>query len=267
MMNIEDIDFNELYKLQLLVKDNSEKSQAKWNSRAKKFSQMDFKSKDSYTQKLIEYIDFTGATTLLDVGCGIGNISLEICHKMREVHALDFSYKMLQYLKLSMNTENIHNITTYLLSWEDSWSSIPNCDISVASRSTLVSDLATSLIKLNNITNKRVYTTHTVNPTFIKPEIIEAINRPIIEKPTYIYAVNILNRLGLRPEISYITSNINDKLPQNFAEFKNEVEWSLGKLDSNEVIDLKAYYNENEISDFKCTNDWAIVSWNVNKIL
>lgn len=124
----------------------------------------------------------------------------------------------------------IHHAEFHCKAWEDDWSDLPQVDIAVASRSTLVMDLKTALLKLNRQALARVYTTHRVNPTFIDTKILQAIGREVIGLPTYIYAVNILQQLGINPQVNYIRGSQNSPEFANFDDFVESINRSLKDL-------------------------------------
>ncbi|TOP24653.1 class I SAM-dependent methyltransferase, partial [Vibrio parahaemolyticus] len=88
-----------------------------------------------------ELMDFTGAQSLLDVGCGPGSISLCLANQFKEVIGIDYSGGMLEMAKIRAKELGISNAHFEKLAWEDNWDTLPKVDIAVASRSTLVDDL------------------------------------------------------------------------------------------------------------------------------
>lgn len=88
--------------------------------------------------------------------------------------------------------------------WEEHWDDLPQCDIAVASRSTLVADMRQAMTKLNNQARLRVYTTHLVSSSFVSPTIQRALGREVIELPNYIYALNVLYQMGIHAHVDFI---------------------------------------------------------------
>ncbi|MEX5734855.1 SAM-dependent methyltransferase, partial [Providencia hangzhouensis] len=159
----------------------------------------------------------------------------------------------------------IHHARFEVLAWEDDWSSLPKVDISVASRSTLVDDLKAALLKLNRQTKLRVYTTHTINPTFIDEHIIRKIGREVIRLPTYIYAVNILHQMGINARVDFIKSPKKGGF-DSFDTFADSVNWSLKNITPEETAILRKYYDEQTALGKTIpypSRDWAMVSWDV----
>ena len=260
-MSIDKIDFNELYKNQKQNSTFKPKSVHDWNKKAPTISKRIHKS--IYNEELLNLMDFSKCETFLDVGCGVGNISLLVADEFKKVYALDFSKVMLNEVKNEAKKRNIDNIQTIHLSWEDDWSSVPNADIVLASRSMEVSDMKEALIKLNKKANKKVYLTYKVGGSFISDDILKFIGKKINKKPDFIYTLNILYQLGIMPTLNYIKSEGKRKQYDSEDSFVKSIVWSLGELNDNQIKLLREYYNtrlknEKESSDFVC---WAVIHW------
>ncbi len=261
-MSIDKINFNKLYKKQKQNSTFKPKSVHEWNKKAPSISKRIHKS--IYNEELLKLIDFNGCETFLDVGCGVGNISLLIADKFKKVYALDFSEVMLETVAKEAKKRNIDNIQTIHLSWEDEWKNVPKADIILASRSMEVSDMKDALKKLNEKANKRVYLTYKVGGSFISDDILNFIGKQINKKPDFIYTVNILYQMGIMPTINYIKSEGRKKQYDNEDSFIKSIIWSLGELSQKQLLLLKKYYHsklknkEKEDSDFVC---WAVIHW------
>ena len=72
------------------------------------------------------------------------------------------------------------------------WDDVPQADVILASRSTLVDDLDDMIEKLQNKGEKRVFLTSVTQRHFLDEGVFEAIGRDDDGLPTYIYLVNRL---------------------------------------------------------------------------
>jgi cyclopropane fatty-acyl-phospholipid synthase-like methyltransferase len=237
------------------------KGEKDWDKKAINISKRIYNS--IYNNELISKIDFNGCNTLLDVGCGVGNISLIAAKKLKKVYSLDFSSVMLKYLNIEVKKRNITNINTINLSWEESWKNIPNCDIVIASRSMEVKNMKEALEKLNSKANKRVYLTYKVGGSFLNDDILKYIGKKINKKPDYIYTVNILYKMGINASVSFIKSEGKNRQYTDKESFVKSIIWSIGELSSKEKELLRKYYDKN-IKDIKQDEDfvcWAVISW------
>ena len=261
-MSIDKIDFNKLYKKQKQNSTFKPKSVDDWDKKAPSISKRIHKS--IYNEELLNLMDFSGCETFLDIGCGVGNISLLIADKFKKVYALDFSKVMLEAVENEAKYRNINNIETIHLSWEDSWENVPKADMLLASRSMEVNDMKDALEKLNEKVNKRVYLTYKVGGSFISDDILNYIGKQINKKPDFIYTINILYQMGIKPTLNYIKSEGRKKQYIDEDSFVQSIIWSIGELSKKQISLLKEYYHkklknkEEKDEDFVC---WAVIHW------
>jgi SAM-dependent methyltransferase len=259
---INKIDFNQLYINQKQNSTFKPKNVHDWDKKASSISKRIHKS--IYNKELIEQMNFEGCETFLDVGCGVGNISLLVADKFKKIYSLDFSKNMLEILENEAKKRDIDNIETIRLSWEESWENVPKCDIILASRSMEVSDMKDALVKLNEKANKRVYLTYKVGGSFIGDDILEYIGKKINKKPDFIYTVNILYQMGIMPSINYIKSEGRKQQYTDEESFVQSIVWSIGNLNEKQMELLRKYYHEKlkdkkeQDSDYVC---WAVIHW------
>lgn len=260
-MNYDDIDFNELYIKQKQDSTFKMKSQDSWD---KKAVSMNKKVHNSiYNDEFLSLVNTKDCESLLDVGCGVGNLSLKLATKLKEVNSLDYSSGMLDILKQNAKDKNINNIKTINKSWYDSWEEIPKCDIVIASRSMEVLDMKEALTKLNNQAKKRVYISYKLGGSFLSDDILNVMQREIIKKPDYIYVVNILYSIGINASVNFVRSEGRSTVYTSQEDFIKSVSWSIGDISKQEEQRLIQYYDE-KIKDKKESIDyvkWAVISW------
>jgi len=180
-----------------------------WDKRSKTFTAKD--SPNPYVQRFLELADIKPGETVFDMGCGTGAISLPLGEQGHKVVAADFSDGMLDVLKEELTARNIKTIFPKCMSWEDNWDDFGvregMTDIAVASRSIATVDLKDSLLRLTAIARRRVCITLSTGSS---PRIDENLFRDIgidqVLGHDYLYAFNILVNEGIKPEISYISS-------------------------------------------------------------
>ena len=260
-MKYEDIDFNKLYKRQKELTSFKAKGREAWDEKAPSMNKKVHKS--IYNEQFLELLNLEGINSLLDVGCGVGNLSLKLAHKLDEVYCLDYSTKMLDILKQNAKEQNISNIKTINKSWYDSWDDIPNTDLVIASRSMEVKDMKEALTKLNNKANKKVVVSYKKGGSFVSDEILNVIQREIIKKPDYIYILNILYQMGINANLNFIQSEGRSTIYTSKEKFIQSVSWSIDKLSDDEIQRLENYYDSIDL-DKKQEEEfvqWAIISW------
>ncbi len=76
--------------------------------------------------------------TVLDIGCGPGTFAVPLAQQGSTVYALDYSNGMLDCLAQFKQKFGLHHLTTFHKSWADNWDDVPQADVVLASRSTLV---------------------------------------------------------------------------------------------------------------------------------
>lgn len=260
-MNYQDIDFNELYKKQKEASTFKLKDKQAWNKKAVSMNKKIHKS--IYNDELLSGINFEGCESLLDVGCGVGNISIKAAQKVEQVYALDYSDVMLELLNENMQKQSVQNISPIQASWEDDWHDIPKADIVLASRSMEVVDMKDALTKINEKAKKRVYITYKVGGSFVDKKILKALNKQIFDKPDYIYVLNILYGMGINPTLTYLKSEGRREQYESKESFIKSVQWSLDTLSPEEIKTLEHYYDglENEDAQAEQYNYWALIAW------
>lgn len=260
-LKLEEIDFNNLYIEQKQKTTFKMKGVEDWNKKAVHMNERIHKS--IYNDEFLNAINYDNCESVLDMGCGVGNLSLKMAEKLKTVYSLDYSPSMLEYLKDNAKQRNITNIEPIEHSWYDSWDEIPKADIVIASRSMEVKDMKAALEKLNDKANKRVYLTYKVGGSFLDEDILNAIKKNVIKKPDYIYLLNILYSMGINASVNFLKSEGRSSMYSDVDNFVKSVTWSLGELSSDEENRLKEYF-QNITNEEKNRNKyvyWALISW------
>ena len=260
-MNYEDIDFNELYIKQKELTSFKAKGKEAWDEKAPSMNKRVHKS--IYNEQFLEKLDLEGINSLLDVGCGVGNLSLRLADKLDEVYCLDYSSGMLDILKQNAKEKNISNIKTINKSWYDSWDDVPNADLVIASRSMEVKDMKEALTKLNNKANKKVIISYKKGGSFVSDEILDVMQRKIIKKPDYIYVLNILYQMGINASVNFIQSEGRNTIYTSKEKFIQSVSWSIDGLSEDEIKRLENYYDTLDLEKKQKEEfvQWALISW------
>ena len=260
-MNYKDIDFNELYVKQKELTSFKAKGKEAWDEKAPSMNKRVHKS--IYNEQFLKLLDLEDISSVLDVGCGVGNLSLLLAKKLKDVYSLDYSPVMLDILEENAKEQNIENINTINKSWYDSWDEVPSADLVIASRSMEVKNMKEALQKLNEKANKKVAITYKKGGSFVSEEILEVLQRDIIRKPDYIYVVNILYSMGINASVNFIQSEGRSTIYISKEKFIQSISWSIDGLSSDEVKRLENYYDTLDIKK-KQEKDyayWAVISW------
>jgi 2-polyprenyl-3-methyl-5-hydroxy-6-metoxy-1,4-benzoquinol methylase len=117
-VNIDAIDFGQLYREHMARAGRREKRAEDWDARAASMGPGMFTG--PYVEGFVARLDLTGCATLLDVGCGPGTISLTVAPRLAHVIGLDFSQGMIDAFTENARARGVTNATAILRAWEDS---------------------------------------------------------------------------------------------------------------------------------------------------
>lgn len=260
---IQDIDFDAMHRAQCEKSSFGARTPADWDRRAEQRDRWTLGS--DYSKAFLARMDFSGARTALDVGCGSGNLAIPMAQRLKKVTALDFSPEMLRLLEKNCREAGMKNVETHHLAWEDSWKGIPKADLAVCSRAMGGAGLRAALEKLNRIAKKRCYVTLHAGGSYLSPEIMELLNREFAPRPDYIYAVNLLYQMGIRAKVDFLKSTGGMSYSSS-ARFLSSVEWRIGKLTAKEKACLREYYKglpRSKTGGGQTRHEfvWAMLSW------
>jgi SAM-dependent methyltransferase len=219
---------------------------------------------NAYAADFVRRMDFSGCSSLLDVGCGTGAIALMAAPRLEEVIGLDYSPRMLELLMERARDLGFTHVRAIRRAWEDDWSDVPECDIVVASRSTLVADMGDALTKLSTKARRRVYLTSRVRGGSVDPEVLSAIGRAVPPPvPDYIYVLNILHGRGIHPTLDYIESGGRPTAEPSVEGLADRIAWALDELSEEEKVALAAWFAADPERAPRSDEPprWAFISW------
>ena len=104
------------------------KSKQDWDKRDQDF---DKHYESPYYDEIFSRINLENVESILDVGCGNGNLQIFI--KSKRVVGLDYSDGMIQAFK--KNIKNYKNTKIIKKAWEEDWNDVDVYDIAVVSKS------------------------------------------------------------------------------------------------------------------------------------
>lgn len=258
-------DYIELYRRARAAVPSRSKTPEEWGRRAERMNEGNLLD-NSYTRDFLSAVDISGCESVLDVGCGVGNLLIPLCGRLKRGYGLDFSPGMLEAARANAKKAGLENATIVLRSWEDDWSDIPPADIVIASRCLDVDDMAWALQKLHAHAQRRIYVTYRIGPSYLDEAIYEAIGRKLIPRPDHMLVVNILKQLGMKPKLSTIRTEDKHSAYPDFEAFRKRVEWSLDTLSSDETRKLRDFFENlprgtDDERVHKHPIEWALISW------
>lgn len=263
----EEIDWESFWQEKLKAKGDRKKD---WNKAAANFGKS--ARRDGYHTMLVERINPGLDETILDLGCGDGNISVPLAKRAKFVTGVDSAEMMLEKFEKKAEQENVTNYKTIL---EDltkvTKENIGNHDIVVASRSlSNVIPIKQTLENINKIANKYVYITlfgpnnWRMEKEFYQNVLKEEYN----EFPSHRYLFNILVDMGIYPNVE----NLDIGRPREYSSIDEALEsgkWRLDSLSDDEIVKLRRYLDDvlilnpetGKLSNPNDKADWVLIWW------
>jgi len=266
-VDIKKIDWNNVWKEELLKRTFTARDCNFWNKRAPSFAEHAIKT--GYAEAFLKIVNPKKSWCVLDIGCGAGTLAVPFAEHVRSVTAVDFSETMLEILCEQSVKTGITNIRTIKASWEDDWDKahIGLHDVAIASRSLVVNNLRGAIMKLNDVAKKRVYISTIVGDGPYDRHIFEAISRELNMGPDYIYTYNLLYQMDIYAHIDFIIEK-NHKTYKDRDAALNSIRWMLGNMTHEEEERLKDYLGKHLIynagrwmMDYCNTVRWAVLWW------
>jgi len=264
---IDKIDWEQLWNDELKRSKVENTTQLNWDKFAEQFERQ--YSRSDYRDKMLERVHTRPDDTVLDIGCGPGNLAVPLASRVKSVTALDMSLDMLRLAKQQAEAQKISNITFVQFDWEDIviGKDIQPHDVVVCSRAFPKQNPRESLAKLNQAANKYVYLTlKTVADDAYRfyTNLYQEIGKEYRTYPDYIYAYNLLYQMGILAHVDFI--EYTDTFRYKKAEDAFQILNSHIRVETREQKDkLMAFVLRNMEKnngfklDMKCK--WALLWW------
>ena len=202
-----------------------------WNRRAATFGE---RATDSaYARAFLSVMAPEAHWSVLDVGCGTGNLALPLARQVRQVTAMDFSEGMLERLSQRALAQGVPNLRILHAAWEDDWerAGVGTHDVAIASRS------------------------------------LVAVGRPFRKGPDYLYVYNLLHQLGIYANIAMLATDPAGTFGTP-EEARDHYELTLQDLDAGERSRLHAYLARDLVPQDgrwmlrnRAPIQWAMIWW------
>ena len=214
MIDIQTIDWNEVWKEKQAKRSSSARDCTSWNKRAPSFAKV--AAKRGYAEAFLKIVNPKRNWTVFDMACGAGTLAIPFAKHVKAITAVDFSDRMLDILREQCNKSKISNIRIINGSWGDDWgrAGIGLHDVAIASRSLVVDDLRSAILKLDSFARKRVYISTIVGDGPHDRHIFDAVGRKLNTGPDYIYNCNLLYQMGICANVDFITEKNREQLQQ-----------------------------------------------------
>jgi SAM-dependent methyltransferase len=262
---IDDLDFGRMYRDHQARAGSWAKPPEFWDARAQAFDAR-VRAGGHYIDTFVSRVDVSDCRSLIDIGCGNGALTLALAPHFESVIALDYSPAMLDLARARAAEAGVGHFEAVLRAWEDDWSDLPVCDIAIASRSMGVMDLEAALRKIDRQARKRVYLTAPVGWRVVNASVLKALGReiaPAVDKPDYIYFINLLYRMKRMPSLDFIAHPRTEEPKADWESFHRNASFFLGPLSDAEAGRLRIWREANPDAPLFARDQeyWAFISW------
>jgi SAM-dependent methyltransferase len=262
---IDGIDWDAIWDRQMKATSFAGNGVEYWNARARRLPSG--AKQDLYVQHMLQRMDVSPESTVLDVGCGAGALTIPLARIARSVTALDQSPAVLEVLAESIAADGISNVSIVDADWPkvNVGADVDVHDVVLASRCLPMGDLRGSLTRMHQAARHLCYLTWTVGDSELQAKACRVLRKPYHPFPDYTIIYNMLRGMDIFANVEIFATHGQ----RRFADLDQAVSESVR---GHEVEDaegrkrLRAFLatelsrdNGQFIHDF--TMRWAVIWW------
>ncbi len=242
-MDMKNCDWNEVWREARARTCFPEHDRKFWDRRAPSFTR--HAGKSDYIGQFMRIMNAKPHWSVLDIGSGAGTLAVPLAGSVRRITAMDPSDTMRSLLEERCSREGISNIRVVNGRWEDDWEEkgIGMHDVVIASRSMVVEDLRSAIVKLDAHARERVYISTLVGDGPHDRHILQAAGRKFWQGPDYICVCNLLYQMGIFANLTF-TINEEDRRFGSVEEAFESVRWMIDQMTPDEEEMLKKFLRE-----------------------
>ncbi len=258
------MDYNERYKEQWRICARHPKSAEDWSRRASSIHPESF-MENSYTRTFLEKVDLSGCESVLDLGCGVGNLLIPLALRLKRACGVDYASGMLEEAKKNAEAHGAHHIEWIETDWHHPSRPLPCSDVVLASRSLDAEDMQAALKQLDALACRRVYVTYRAARSYLDENLLTAVGRSMPPRPDHVLLLGILLQINIRARLDFIDTEKVSHYDSAEA-LKQRVEWTLGALSAAEADRLERYYESLPVDAGGTRRHihritWAFIGW------
>ncbi len=175
-----------------------------WNLKAKRYDQME-NNGDERAEQTVNRMSVDGNTSVVDIGCGPGTVSIPIARIARTLTAIDPSSGMLDSLCAKASTQGLTNIRPINKKWEDTvlGDDLEAHDVVVASYSLAMDDIRAALEKMDAASTRGVCLFWFAGRQAWGRDLLwsNLFGESYVAGPDHIYLLNVLHQMGIHPNV------------------------------------------------------------------
>jgi len=217
-----------------------------WNNKSNHYNQADY-GEAQRVKDVISIMKVDKNTSLLDIGCGTGKITVPLAQAAKKVTALDRSAGMLERLQEAARSAGVKNITCVNKKWEDAEinKDVEPHDIVMASYSLVMRDIKGALLKMNEAAKRGVFLAWWAGKhTMGFEKFWERIGRTEYRAPAdYIYLINILHDEGINANVRTF-DHTAEHTYNSFDDAVRQWQGNYGLTAEKDIDALKKYLKE-----------------------
>lgn len=271
-MSLPNIDWNALWRENHARRFKSARDPGFWDERAPEFAR--HAQTGDYVSQFMAILKPQPAWRVLDIGSAAGTLAIPMAPWVKHVTAMDPSARMRELLQKRCEKEGIDNIQIVEGRWEDDWDAlgIGVHDVAIASRSLIVDDLQSAMVKIQRHASHRVVLSAMVGDGPHDRRIFEAAGREFSTGADYIVLVNLLRQMGIFADLTFIR-NSQQKSYRDVEDALNGMRWMLKGMTSDEEDRVRTYLTRTLVRGngrwklpYERVVRWAVIGWDMDNV-
>jgi len=222
-----------------------------------------------YVENVVRRMELLETDSVLDVGAGMGAMTLPVSEKVETVTALDQSPHMLEKVLEKAALKGINNVIALNINWMDAQinKDVPIHDVVLVSRSLpSQGDIVSSLRKIDMAARRTCYITWKANSRNEMEELIcQKLGIEYQSSPDYLLLYNLLNAMGIYASVDIFEINgqsLYYNIDDAFIQILKSYQFSNDE-DKQTVRDLLAEKLEYSEGFYRLDKNisWALIHW------
>ena len=221
----------------------------------------------NYVDELLARMELSAESSVLDMGCGDGAISVRMAKRVQQVTALDFDPGLLFSLTDRVMKEGLGNLQFVNEDWFqiEIGTDIEQHDIVLASRFRQMIPLQKFLEQMDRAARRFCYLTWIVNRKELDPHICEILGKEYYPLPEYNIIPSMLASMGINAHVDIFEAAGTHK----FETIEQAVEDATRgyRIENEQASEQITSLVQNELTDdggYLCqdtSTTWALIWW------